>query len=127
VEPRESTAGATEKYIVRVPTEGDVTSKSVVLEIPEGIVVEALAIPQGWKHEVKKNGELIVSITWLMDIKPGEFIEFSFVARNPKNKKELIWKLKQHFSDGSVQDMTNGANGVRRSVVTKMKPIKTLR
>ncbi len=32
-------AGATEKYIVRVPTEGKVTTKSVELEVPEGVTV----------------------------------------------------------------------------------------
>jgi len=126
VVPRESTAGATEKYVVRAPTEGKLTSKSVVLEVPEGVTVEALAVPQGWKQEVKKEGERIVAITWLMDVKPGEFIEFSFVARNPRDKDRLVWNVKQHFSDGSVQDMTNGANGVRPSVVTKLTPIKTM-
>ena len=95
-------------------------------EVPEGATVEALAVPQGWKQEVKKEGERIVAITWFMDVKPGEFIEFSFVARNPRNKEQLVWKIKQHFSDGSVQDMTNGANGVSPSVVTKLTPVKTL-
>lgn len=126
VYPRESTAGAMEKYIVRAPTEGKLTSKSVVLEVPEGVTVEALAVPQGWTQEVKKEGARIVAITWMMDVKPGEFVEFSFVARNPRNKDQIVWNIKQHFSDGSVQDMTKGANGIRPAVVIKLTPMKTL-
>jgi uncharacterized protein YcnI len=122
--PRESTAGIEEKYIVRAPTEGQLTSKMVVLEVPEGVTIAAVAVPQGWKQEVKKEGNRIVGITWMMDVEPGQVVEFWFMARNPRDKEQVVWKIKQHFSDGSVQDMTNGANGVRPSVVTKLAPIK---
>src|SRR5215213_7939949 len=82
--PRESRAGATEKYTVRVPTEGKVSTTSLELEVPEGVTVETLAVPAGWKYELKKQGDRIVAITWNMEIKPGEFAEFAFVARNPR-------------------------------------------
>ncbi len=124
--PRESTAGATEKYVVRVPAEGKVASKSVELEVPEGVLVEVLSVPTGWKQEVKRNGDRIVGITWLMDIKPGEFQEFSFVARNPKDKAQIIWKLRQNFADGTSVDMTNTPTGVRPNATTKLAPMKTL-
>ena len=124
--PRESTAGATEKYVVRVPAEGKVASKSVELEVPEGVLVEVLSVPTGWKQEVKRNGDHIVGITWLMDIKPGEFQEFSFVARNPKDKSQIIWKLRQNFADGTSVDMTNTPTGVRPNATTKLAPMKTL-
>ena len=41
VRPRESKAGATEKYTVRVPTEGKVATTSVEIEIPAGVTVRA--------------------------------------------------------------------------------------
>lgn len=124
--PRESTAGATEKYIVRVPTEGKVTTKSVELEVPEGVIVEALAVPQGWKQDVKRNDDRIVTITWQMDVKPGEFAEFAFVARNPRDKEQIVWTLRQKFADGTVSDWTKGNNGaIRPTAVTKLAPRKT--
>lgn len=123
--PRESTAGATEKYTLRVPTEGKVTTKSVELEVPEGVTVEALAVPQGWKQEAKRKDDRIVAVTWQMDVKPGEFVEFSFVARNPKDKDQIVWTLRQKFADGTVSDWTKGPNGIRPSSVTKLAPRKT--
>lgn len=124
--PRESSAGATEKYVVRVPAEGKVASKSVELEVPEGVIIEVVSVPMGWKQEVKRDANRITAITWLMDIKPGEFQEFSFVARNPKDKSQIVWKLRQNFADGTSQDMTNTPNGVRPNATTKLAPMKTL-
>ena len=121
--PRESSAGATEKYIVRVPTEGTVTTTSAELEVPDGVVVETLAMPAGWTHEVKRNGNRIVGITWKMDVKPGEFAEFAFVARNPRDRTEIVWTLRQHFADGTSSDWTKGPNGTRPTAVTRLAPI----
>ena len=124
ISPRESMAGATEKYIVRVPTEGKVTTKSVELEVPEGVTVEAMAVPVGWKHELKRDGDRIIAITWTMDVKPGEFVEFSFVARNPRDKTQLVWTLRQKFADGTVSDWTKGPNGTRPTAMTTLAPRK---
>ena len=125
--PRESKAGATEKYTVRVPTEGKVSTTSVELEVPEGVTVETLAVPSGWKHEVKKQGDRIVAITWHMEIKPGEFAEFAFVARNPRDQTQVVWTLRQRFSDGTVSDFTKAPNGtIRPTAITTLAPIKPL-
>jgi uncharacterized protein YcnI len=119
--PRESRVGATEKYVVRAPTEGKVATTSVDLEVPDGVTVETLAMPMGWKHEVKRKGDRIVGITWTMNVPPGEFVEFAFVAMNPREGTELVWTLRQHFADGTVQDFTRNAQGaVRSTAVTKL-------
>jgi uncharacterized protein YcnI len=122
ITPQQSTAGATEKYTVRVPTEGAVMTTGAELEVPEGVVVETLQMPVGWKYEVKKQGNRIIGITWQMDIKPGEFAEFGFVARNPRDKTELVWTLRQRFVDGTVTNWTTGPNGTRPTAVTKLAP-----
>ena len=123
--PRESNAGATEKYVVRVPTEGKVTTTSVDLEVPEGVVVETVLAPAGWKQDVKRQSDRIVGITWTMDVKPGEFVEYAFVARNPRDKDRIVWTLRQHFADGTVTDWTVGPNGATRpTAVTTLAPIK---
>jgi len=125
VSPRESTVGATEKYVVRVPTEGKVTTKSVELEVPPGVIVEALAVPQGWKQEAKRKDDRIVAITWQMDVPPGEFVEFAFIARNPREGEQIVWTLRQKFADGTVSDWTKDAKGgIRPTAVTKLAPRK---
>jgi uncharacterized protein YcnI len=121
--PRDSSAGATEKYTVRVPTEGKVATTAAELEVPAGVVVEVVAMPRGWKHEIKRQGDRIVGITWTMDVPPGEFVEFAFVARNPRDKAEIVWTLRQRFADGTVTDWTNGPTGLRPTAVTKLAPI----
>jgi uncharacterized protein YcnI len=126
ITPRESTAGATEKYVVRVPTEGKVATTSVELEVPEGVTVETQAVPMGWKYELKRQGDRIVAITWHMEIKPGEFAEFAFVALNPRDKTEIVWTLRQKFADGTTSDFTRTKSGaVRPTAVTKLAPMKT--
>ena len=124
--PQESHSGAGERYTVRVPTEGKVTTTGAELEVPEGVMVEVLAVPAGWKYDVKRQGERIVAISWQMDIKPGEFAEFGFVARNPRAKTQIVWTLRQRFADGTVTDWTTGPQGTRPTAVTKLAPIRTI-
>jgi uncharacterized protein YcnI len=120
--PRESTAGAMEKYTIRVPAEGQVASTGAELEAPEDVVIQAVSAPAGWKYDAKRQDGRIIGIRWHMDIKPGEFAEFSFVARNPQDKDQLIWKLREFFADGKVTDYTNGPQGIYPKAVVKLNP-----
>jgi uncharacterized protein YcnI len=126
ISPNQSMAGATEKYVMRVPTESKVATVGAELTVPEGVIVEAVAVPNGWKYEVTRKDDRIVSIKWTMNIPPGEFAEFAFVARNPRDKTELVWGLKQIFADGKVEEFTKAANGsVRPTAMTKLTPRPT--
>jgi uncharacterized protein YcnI len=125
ITPRSSAAGATEKYTVRIPTEGKVATVAAELDVPEGVIIETLQAPAGWKHVVKRAEDRIVSIVWQADVKPGEFIEVAFVARNPRSGARIVWTLRQRFADGTVTDWTNGPQGVRPTAVTQLAPIAT--
>ena len=120
--PRESIAGAMEKYTVRVPAESQVMSKGAELEVPDGVFVQTIGVPAGWKYDVKRQNGRIVSIAWHMDINPGEFAEFTFVARNPENKNQLVWKLREVFADGKITDFTDGPQGIYPTAVVKLTP-----
>ena len=122
ITPRQSQQGATEKYVVRIPTEGKVATVGADLEAPEGVVIETLQMPAGWTYEVKRADDRIVSIAWNVNVKPGEFIEVAFVARNPRQGSEIVWTLRQRFADGTVTDWTNGPNGVRPTARTVLTP-----
>ena len=122
ISPRQSTQGATVKYTVRIPTEGDVATTGAELDVPAGVIVESLQVPVGWEYEVKRADDRIVSIVWRADIKPGEFLEVGFVARNPRQGSEIVWILRQNFTDGTVTDWTNGPNGIRPTAVTQLAP-----
>ena len=116
--------GITEKYTVRIPTEGKVTTKGVEVEVPEGVIVETIAAPSGWKYEATRKDDRIVAIKLDVDVKPGEFIEFAFIARNPRDKEQLVWTLRQRFADGTVSDWTKGQNGTMPTAVVKLSPRK---
>lgn len=125
ITPRASTAGATEKYTVRIPTEGKVATVAAEMDVPEGVIIETLQAPAGWKYEVKRAEDRIVSIVWQADVKPGEFIEVGFVARNPRNGNRIVWTLRQRFADGTVTDWTKGPQGIRPTAVTDLAPVPT--
>jgi uncharacterized protein YcnI len=123
ITPNQSLQGATEKYVVRVPTESQVATVGAELDVPEGVVVETVSVPNGWKYELKRNASnRIVGIVWTMNVPPGEFVEFAFVARNPRDKTELVWGLRQRLADGRVEDFTKGPNGTRPTAVTRLAP-----
>jgi uncharacterized protein YcnI len=69
IAPNQSMAGATEKYVLRVPTEGKVATVAAELDIPEGVVVEVVGMP-GVKYEAKRNAEnRITNLVWTMNVR----------------------------------------------------------
>ena len=122
IAPRESMQGATVRYTVRIPTEGEIATVGAELDVPEGVIVETFQTPVGWTYEVSQAEDRVVAIRWRVDVKPGEFIEVGFVARNPRQGAEIVWVLRQLFADGTVRDWTNGPNGVRPTAVTRLAP-----
>lgn len=112
VVPRESQAGATQRYMVRVPTEGQVATTSVELEVPAGLVVTDVVAGDGYTFDTRREGDRIVAITWKREIPPKQSAEFAFVARNPSSG-EMAWKAHQRFADGTSADWV-GVEGDRR-------------
>ena len=124
VRPRESKPGEEERYTVRVPTEGAVTTTLVRLEIPDGVTVLDVEKYGGETFEVTKQGDRIVAITWQRNIPPKETAEFFFKARNPQGV-EILWKAHQHFADGTVTDWVEPVGGKRPGPVTKLTDTPT--
>ena len=111
--PQESKAGAGERYTVRVPTEGKVTTTEVELEVPANVSMSSVLIGSGFTYDVRRDGDRIVAVTWKQDIKPGETAEFAFFAVNPKTAGPVAWKVHQRYADGTSADWT-GVEGDRR-------------
>ena len=121
VRPRESKPGAEERYTVRVPTEGAVTTTSVVLEIPDGVSVLEVLPAEGATFETRKNADRIVAITWKKEIKPKEFSLFTFTAHNPQ-PGALQWKAHQTFADGSMRHWIGERGTKEPASVTTIVP-----
>lgn len=117
--PRESQPGVGERYTVRVPTEGQVATTAVELEVPADVRVTGVLVGGGYTYEARREGDRIVAITWRQEIKPGEYGEFVFFAVNPKSG-QIAWKARQRFVDGTSADWV-GVEGDRRPAsVTKL-------
>ena len=118
--PRESSTGAYEKYVVRVPTEGTVATQSVELRVPANVDIVSVGAPGNFTYEVKRMGSRITSIVWTQAIKPGEFAEFAFMARNPKQAGEVRWEAVQRFADGTSTEWTGPAKDKHPASVTRV-------
>ncbi len=117
--PQQSQAGAGERYTVRVPTEGQVSTTSVELEVPAEMTVTGVLVGAGYTYDVRREGSRIVAITWKQEVKPGEVGEFVFFARNPK-AAQIAWKAHQRFVDGTSADWV-GVEGDRRpAAITRL-------
>ncbi|MHB1207907.1 MAG: DUF1775 domain-containing protein [Rhodospirillaceae bacterium] len=120
VRPAEAAPAATMTYAVRVPSEGEVTTTSVELEIPVGVMVKSVEGPLE-SYELKKTGDLITAIVWKTAIPAGERAELKFSAQNPAQGTELVWKAHQRFKDGTSADWIEAKGGKRPASVTVLK------
>jgi uncharacterized protein YcnI len=111
--PQDSKAGVGERYTVRVPTEGKVTTTEVELEVPNDVRVSGVLVGAGFTYDLRREGDRIVAVTWKQEIKPGEYGEFVFFAVNPKTAGSVAWKVHQRYADGTSADWT-GVEGDRR-------------
>ena len=103
VHPEEAPAGSYQKFDVSVPTEKDIPTTQIQVEVPEGFTVTGVQPVPGWQSEFEKDGGIVKSITWSGgQINPEEFQEFSFQARTPEETGEYSWRAIQTYQDGSV-------------------------
>jgi uncharacterized protein YcnI len=113
IQPKKSTAGKSEKYTMKVPTEKFVPTVRVEVQFPDTLAVSSFEPKPGWKVEEKKDATgKLVGATLTGSIPPGESQEFYFVGRNPNEEGTLSWKVIQIYEDGSKVEWT-GAAGSR--------------
>ena len=122
VTPRESKLDATETYTFRVPSEGGMTTTSVVLDVPEGVTITSVTSAPGIKQEERRIGDRIVQVTWTLRIKAGASAELSFVAKNPASGESITWKVHQKYSDGMSSDWVGTAGTPAAAPITKLIP-----
>ncbi len=106
VYPQEATQGSYEKFTVRVPTEKDIPTTKVKIEIPKDVEISRFEPMEGWKYEIQKDSSgLITSVTWTATdagLSPTEFGEFNMQGKIGNNAKKIVWKAYQTYKDGST-------------------------
>jgi len=61
----------------------------------------------------RDTAQRIVGAAWTGSLPPERFIEFPFVAANPKTATELHWPVIQTYADGELAEWT-GPTGSKR-------------
>ena len=103
VVPEEVPAGSFEVLTVRVPTEKDISTTEVSVEIPEGFTISRVEPVPGWDYELEEEGGLVSAITWSGgEIGATEFQQFNIQGRTPEEPGEYPWRALQTYEDGSV-------------------------
>ena len=119
VQPNEAVAGSFSRFVVRVPTEKEVPTTKVRVELPP-LAFLAFEDAAGWTR-TEKQGEFeepleafgqeitegVVSVTWSGgEIGPHEFAEFGFSAALPEGEETLEFKAFQTYEGGEVVKWT---------------------
>ena len=123
VKPAESAAGSWETYTMKVPVEKNEPTTKVVLKLPAGVEFQQYQPIPGWKTSVSKHDDKAVSVTWEAKdggIQPGQFQQFTFVAKNPEKSGDAAWDAYQYYKDGSIVEWTGDEKADTPHSITKI-------
>ncbi|AWK45001.1 DUF1775 domain-containing protein [Bacillus velezensis] len=123
VKPAESAAGSWETYTMKVPVEKNEPTTKVVLKMPAGVEFQQYQPIPGWKTSVSKHDDKAVSVTWEAKdggIQPGQFQQFTFVAKNPEKSGDAAWDAYQYYKDGSIVEWTGDEKADTPHSITKI-------
>jgi uncharacterized protein YcnI len=107
VYPKTSTPGAYEKYVLRVPNERDIPTVKVEIRFPEKVRVVSFGDVPGWKLQVLADStQRVTGAVWTGVLPKERFVEFPFVAVNPKDSASITWPTYQTYEGGERVEWT---------------------
>ena len=107
VSPEVVTAGDYETLTVSVPTEKEIPTTKIRVEVPEGFLLSGVQPVPGWEHTFEEDGGVVTAVTFSGgEIRPREFQQFLLQAQAPEEPGEYPWKAIQSYEDGSVVEWT---------------------
>jgi uncharacterized protein YcnI len=106
--PKTSTPGAYEKYSLRVMNERDIPTLQVEITFPAGLRVVSFGDVPGWKLQVLTDStQRITGAVWRGVLERQHFVEFPFLALNPKDSISLSWPTYQTYEGGERVEWTS--------------------
>src|SRR5215210_6306242 len=107
VSPKEVPAGDYQKLTVSVPTEREVPTTQIRVEVPEGFEVLGVRPEPGWDYDFEEDAGIITAVTWSGgEIEPREFQEFTIQTKTPEEGGEFAWNAFQTYEGGEVVEWT---------------------
>jgi uncharacterized protein YcnI len=116
VSPGQVPTGATETFTIEVPTEKEIPTTEVRLELPEGFEATGAEAPDGWQGEVQGN-----ALVWTGgEIPVANSEEFSFEATAPDEAGSFSLATIQTYEDGSVAEWAGAADSEEPAPVVEV-------
>ena len=122
--PKKSASGAYERYVLRVPNEKTVATTRVEIHFPEGLRITDFEEVPGWTLEVLPDStRRIVGAVWTGNLPPQRFVEFPFMAANPKTTTNLVWPVYQTYEGMPRVDWTGPKGSKTPASITAIAPV----
>jgi uncharacterized protein YcnI len=119
--PKTSTPGAYEKYSLRVMNERDIPTLQVEISFPAGLRVVSFGDVPGWKLQVLTDStQRITGAVWRGVLERQHFVEFPFLALNPKDSISLSWPTYQTYEGGERVEWTSPDTSSKTPVSTTL-------
>jgi len=121
VSPAASRPGAYERYVLRVPNESDNATVKVEMTFPADVRVISFVDVPGWtlKAVMDSTGRA-VSATWTGTLAPERFVEFPFMAVNPKSNARIAWPVVQTYANGDRVEWSGPRDSDHPASVTEI-------
>jgi len=124
VYPKKSATGAYERYVLRVPNEKTIATTRVEIHFPDGMRITAFEDVPGWQLQVlTDSAQRIVGAVWTGTLAPQRFVEFPFMAANPKAATQLVWPVYQTYAGNDRVDWTGAKGSKTPASVTSIAPV----
>jgi uncharacterized protein YcnI len=119
--PRTSLPGAYEKYSLQVINERDLPTLQVEIRFPAGLRVISFGDVPGWKLQILADStQRITGAIWRGVLERQHFIEFPFMALNPKDSVSLTWPTYQTYEGGERVEWTSPDTSSKTPVATTL-------
>jgi uncharacterized protein YcnI len=123
VYPKAAATGSYERYVLRVPNEKTSATIRVELHFAPDLRVTSFEDVNGWTLEVLTDSATrTVGAVWTGSLPPGRFVEFPFMAANPKTATKLTWPAYQTYADGEKVEWTGAEGSKNPASATNIEP-----
>ena len=124
--PKTSTLGSYERYVLRVPNEKTTATTRVEIHFSPDVRVTAFEDVPGWQLEVlTDSAKRTIGAVWTGTLAPERFVEFPFMAANPKAAAKLTWPTYQTYADGMKVEWTGEEGSKTPASATTIAPAVT--
>ena len=121
VSPEEVTAGDYATLTVSVPTEKEVPTTEIRVEVPEGFLLSGVQPVPGWEHAFEEDRGVVAAVTFSGgQIRPREFQQFLVQAQAPEEPGGYPWRATQTYEDGSVVEWTGAPDSEEPASVVEV-------